>query len=384
MEGRGVSLFRILTIGILIGTVTAQHSFTILYVQASDASTSGNNGVCGAQSMIVILVEFKDVKHHKTRQEIGKLVFGDLNRYLTEVSYNATWITGDTTDWVGLPHDISYYGRDMMQGVDSEIRQLFRDSIRAVDDQVNFKLYKQIMIVHAGRGQETSGVTSDIWSEYIASNPPVYADGLVLRNVMVVPEEEAAGKDPLGVFAHEFMHSLGLPDLYPAYGLKSDYLEYWDLMDHGFRNGKPPGGGSPSHLSAWSRLYLGWPVKTRTIYAGSLVEITVGPLEVASDQVQVVVLPMTPGRYYLVEVRQQLGFDEYLPSHGVLITGVNEKLPPQSGMVRVVNADPKTADLRNATFKAGQSFSDSSKLVKISIMSEDGACTLLIDRTLRK
>jgi len=97
-----------------------------------------------------------------------------------------------------------------------------------------------------------------------------------------------------------------------------------------------------------------------------------------------VILPMTPGRYYLVEVRQQLGFDEYLPGHGVLITEVNEKLPPQSGMVKVVNADPKTADLRNATFKAGQSFSDSSKLVRISIISEDGACRLLIDRTLRR
>jgi len=53
-------------------------------------------------------------------------------------------------------------------------------------------------------------------------------------------------------------------------------------------------------------------------------------------------------------------------------------------MVKVVNADPKTADLRNAAFKVGQSFSDSSKLVRISILSEDGAFTLLIDRTLRK
>ncbi len=381
MEVRGVSLYRILAIGILLCIVVTQHSFAILYVQASTTSTSENNGAYGAQSTIVILAEFKDVKHHKTMQEIGKSIFGDLNRYLTEVSYNATWLTGNTTDWVELPHDITYYGYDFMLGRDSEIRQLFMDSAHAVEHLVNFNLYKHIAIVHAGEGEETSGVVSDIWSDYITCNPPVYADGLALKNTMVVPEEEAAGKDPLGVFAHEFMHSLGLPDLYPAYGPKNDYLEYWDLMDRGFFNGKPPGGSSPAQLSAWSRLYLGWPVKTKTIDAGSIVKITLSPLEVTSNQVQVAILPLTSGKYYLIEVRQQLGFDQYLPSHGVLITEVNEKLPPQSGMVKIVNADPAAPGLENATFRVGQSYNDSSNLVRITVQSENGACTLLIDRT---
>jgi M6 family metalloprotease-like protein len=384
MEMRGISLYHVLAIGILICTVTAPHFFSILYVQASTVSTYDSNGVSGAQTTIVIPVEFKDVKHHKTREEIGKSIFGDLNRYITEVSYSAASVTGYTNDWITLPHEISYYGRDSIPGLDSEIRQLFRDSIQAVDNQVNFTLYEHIMIIHAGKGQETSGVPSDIWSEYIRCNPPVYADGLAIKNVMVVPEEEAAGKDPLGVVAHEFMHSLGLPDLYPAYGLKSKYLDCWDLMDHGFCNGKPPGGSSPAQLSAWSRLYLGWPVKTKTIYAGSLVNITLSPLEAPSSQVQVVILPVISGKYYLIEVRQQLGFDQYLPSHGVLITEVNEKLPPQSGMVKVVNANPKAPGLGNATFKVGQSYNDSSRLVRVTILSEDGACTLLIDRTLSK
>jgi hypothetical protein len=125
---------------------------------------------------------------------------------------------------------------------------------------------------------------------------------------------------------------------------------------------------------------LGWPVNTRTIYAGSVETLTIWPFEVVAKEVQVVMLPVTPGRYYLVEVRQQLGFDKPLPDQGVLITYIDEKLPPQSGMVRVVDSTPSAPDLQSATFKAGQTFSDSSKLIRLSVVFEKGSYKLHIDR----
>ncbi|WP_455280577.1 M6 family metalloprotease domain-containing protein [[Eubacterium] cellulosolvens] len=373
---------KILKTGILLSILLIQFPLIISNIIPDVFATSNEDSsqTIGEQSVIVILVEFIDLQHKKSKKEISNEIFGNLNKYVTEISYNETWITGDITNWIELPYEISFYGRDFALGLDVESRRLFSDAIRAVDDSIDFKKYKHIMIVHAGSGQETSGELSDLWSAYYVCRPPVYADGLILTNVIIVPEDQAEGKNPLGVYAHEFMHSLGLPDLYPAKGLKKKHLDMYDVMDGGFKNGKSPGGNSPSHPSAWSKLQLGWLVKTTMIYPGSMTNVTIWPLEDETDKIQAVILPSTNGIYYLLEVRQKSGFDKYLPDSGVLITLVNEKLPPQSGMVRIIDSDPSTLDLTDAAFKVGETYQDSAKLIKISIISGSNGFTILVDR----
>ena len=370
---------------LILSVLLLQLSIGNVYVSAfSTASYDvfNNPNSMGRQRVITILVEFKDLKHQTAKNEIGKRIYGDLNRYLTEVSYNSTWIVGEITDWVGLPHESTYYGRDFGPLLDMQIRTLFQDAVHAVDDQINFRLYTHVLIVHAGMGQETTGTLAEIWSAYIRCRPPVYADGLVMNNVIILPEKEARNIDPLGIYAHEFMHSLGLPDLYSE-NSRSLYMGPWDIMDTGLRNGQPAG-SCPSHPAAWCKIALGWPIKTRTISAGFKDEIIMGPQEAMGGQVQALILPNALGRYYVIEVRIQSGFDSRLPSNGVLITDVDERRPVGSGMVRVVNADPSVTGLSNAAFKAGQSFKDSSRLARIRIASENGVFKLLIDRTLGK
>jgi len=377
-----MSISSALKLLVLIIIPLVQYPLSEAYANASPTATVDTNDASwasGSQSIVVILVEFKNLDHKKTRDEVAKAILEDLNRYIKEVSYDAAWVVGEVTDWVKLPYDTSSYGRDFGPFIDVEVRRLVCDSIHAVNGLVNFNLYKHIMVIHAGKGQETTGALSDLWSGYLTIRPPLYADGLIINKVIVVPEEEAGGKNPLGVYAHEFMHSLGLPDLYPASSLKSQYMGPWDVMDTGLRNGEPPG-SSPSHPGAWSKITLGWRVRTRTIYSGSLEEVTLTPLEVPSENVQAVILPITSGRYYFVEVRLQSGFDTYLPEKGVLISYVDEKLAPGNGMVRVIDADPSTPGLRNAAFNVGQSYIDKSRLVRISVTSEDTAFTLTIDR----
>ncbi|WP_455282208.1 M6 family metalloprotease domain-containing protein [[Eubacterium] cellulosolvens] len=375
-------MLKILKTGVLLSILLMQFPLIIPNIIPAVLATSNDDSsqAMGEQSIIVLLVEFKDLQHKKNEKEISKAIFGNLNKYVTETSYNKTWITGDLTHWIELPYELSFYGRDFALGFDVESRRLFCDAIHAVDDSINFKKYKHIMIVHAGYGQETSGKLSDLWSAYYVCRPPVYADGVILKKVMVVPEDQAEGKNALGVYAHEFMHSLGLPDLYPAKGLNNKHLDIYDVMDGGFKNGKSPGGSSPSHPSAWSKLQLGWLVKARTIYHGSIQNVTIWPLEDKIDEVQAVILPSSNGRYYLVEVRQKSGFDKYLPESGVLITLVNEKLPPQSGMVRIIDSNPSTLDLTDAAFQVGETYQDSSKLIKISIISGSKGFTILVDR----
>lgn len=375
---------KVLKTGILLSILLIQFPLIIPNIIPAVLATSNDDSsqTMGEQSIIVLLVEFKDLQHKKSKKEISKVILENLNKYVTEISYNKTWITGDITNWIELPYELSFYGRDFALGVDVGSRRLFCDAVHAVDDSINFKKYKHVVIVHAGYGQETSGKLSDLWSAYYICRPPVYADGLILTKVTVVPEDQAEGKNTLGVYAHEFMHSLGLPDLYPAKGLKKKHLDMYDVMDGGFKNGKSPGGSSPSHPGAWNKLLLEWPVKTRMIYPGSIENVTIWPLEDETDKIQAIILPSSNGRYYLVEVRQKSGFDKYLPESGVLITLVNEKLPPQSGMVRVIDANPSTLNLTDATFQVGETYQDSSKLIKISIISGSEGFTILVDRRL--
>ncbi len=68
----------------------------------------------------------------------------------------------------------------------------------------------------------------------------------------------------LGVFAHEFAHDLGLPDLYDTSGNQGgaeNSTGFWTLMSSGSNigDGGPNGiGDQPTDLGAWEKFQLGW------------------------------------------------------------------------------------------------------------------------------
>ncbi|MFD3483302.1 immune inhibitor A domain-containing protein [Streptomyces sp. NPDC058665] len=63
----------------------------------------------------------------------------------------------------------------------------------------------------------------------------------------------------LGVFAHEYGHDLGLPDLYDTAGGENS-TGYWTLMSAGSWLGRGKGsiGDLPGDMTAWDKLQLGW------------------------------------------------------------------------------------------------------------------------------
>jgi hypothetical protein len=62
----------------------------------------------------------------------------------------------------------------------------------------------------------------------------------------------------IGVYCHEFGHSMGLVDLYDT--LDTDYpgVGVWSLMAAGVWNGPNEDGSVPAPLTAWERYWLGW------------------------------------------------------------------------------------------------------------------------------
>ena len=86
---QGKKLLRILKTGILLSILLLQFPLIIPNIIPSVLANSNDDSIptMGEQSIIVLLVEFKDVHHGKSKKDISKAIFQNLNKYITEISY---------------------------------------------------------------------------------------------------------------------------------------------------------------------------------------------------------------------------------------------------------------------------------------------------------
>jgi len=177
-----------------------------------------------------------------------------------------------------------------------------------------------LVVFFAGPGREShveGGDPNDPWSNYTVLTPPPGTTRL--GEACVIAEEEVPPFSNFGVLCHEFGHLLGLPELYAPGGLPHEGIGVWGLMGQGTWLGL---GERPPHLSAWSKLRLGW-VDVETIE-----RTTRGVRLPAVEEVpRVIKIPASPGRpeeYYLLENRERIGADSSLPGEGLLVWHVDE------------------------------------------------------------
>ena len=255
---------------------------------------SGYGGVpyfphTGSPKALVILAEFQDTtftiqdtkkvftnylmnEEHFTDSRYGQnLNYKGVRGYFKDCSYGQFTPIFDVVGPIKLPkaHDVYGAGNDRMD-------LLFADACAAVDDLVDFTKYDAnndgivdlVYIIYAGHSANTSGnKDTNIWPKsgtIIISNK---FDGKSIRRYGV--SNELNGSDQtsknnkkingIGLFCHEFSHTLGLPDIYAidkkAKNQDDQGMEFWDLMDGGteVRNGRVPA----SYL-AWEREVMGW------------------------------------------------------------------------------------------------------------------------------
>ncbi|MCA1655370.1 MAG: immune inhibitor A, partial [Pseudonocardiaceae bacterium] len=285
------------------------------------------------------------------RQHFEDLYFSDdpnvdsVANYYEKQSSGRYSVQGTVTDWVKVRYNEARYGRsngfpcagnvcgNSYQLVADGVTQWYDDQIAAgktpaqlktelarydvwdrtdYDGDGNFNeadgYIDHFQIVHAGGDQADGDPIQGedaLWSHrsFAFSNTTSGPDGNLQGGSQVgttglwvgdyTMQPENGG---IGVFAHEYGHDLGLPDLYDTSGGGQNHVNWWSLMAQQRVSG--PGevlGSRVNDMDPWSKLQLGW-LDYEVVVAGQSRTLELGPHEYnsAKPQAAVVVLPDKP------------------------------------------------------------------------------------------
>ncbi|MGQ9602582.1 MAG: M6 family metalloprotease domain-containing protein [bacterium] len=305
-------------------------------------------GRMGSYNLLLVVIKFSDLPQTYSRASFDSMAFsgwptGTIKDYYNEVSYGNLILSGQAVGWFTALNGRTYYGNGQ-KGWGSYPQNAARIVEEAVDAGeaagVDFSLYdndgdgkaESIIIVHSGEGAETSLDPNDIQSHVstisaMGGTPRNY-DGVTIDRYAICPELQSSSPPShinIGVFCHEFGHILGLPDLYDVgrwcTSISSWGLGAFDLMAFGGWGGDVQTPSSPSHLSAWSKIQLGWLIPFEI--SGGSGNCTLYPVE-TNQQVMKLGTDGRSSEYFLIEYRDSSGFDQSLVKRGLMIYHVDD------------------------------------------------------------
>lgn len=322
--------------------------------QSSSAQAAAQRAspATGVNNIPVLLTKFSDHNNTYSVSQFNDLLFGSgggtLASFYSEISGDRFTVSGGSsgvTGWYTAANGHDYYGRNVF-GSDGKPATLVIEAVKAADSAVNFADYDMdgdcnvdiVVVVYQGTGEEASYNANDIWAhQWDLNSAKSWGDGtgavttgdsggcgkVKVNQYLVVSEMLDNAAQTIGIFAHEYGHALGLPDLYDT-DYSSEGAGYWELMAGGGWNGVTRDGDSPAHMSAWSKYALGWvsPIPV----SGTLDDVNLAPVAEGGEVYQLLDgdAATGTGEYFLVENRQQVGFDAGLPGAGLAIWHVDE------------------------------------------------------------
>lgn len=336
------------------GTAMLMEREAAAYSKGQRAISTQNNYVphTGTITIPVVLVNFKDVKfkinepkkafdqlfNSDTQEDLGNgnyLNYGSVAKYFRDMSNGTFTPNFKVYDPVTLDKPETYYGgKNEDNNKDENPRQLVKDALKLVEDQVtkddiksfcsDGKTIDCVYIVYAGLGQNDGGNGTTVWANCWTTDGATLGGKEVRWYTMsgeLSPVKIKNGTIPvvngLGVICHEFSHSLGLPDMYPtaesAY-LDNQEMEYWDLMDGGEYTHN---GFRPTAYTAFEKEQMGWPVDIKTL--DSDVSVTMTTSTEQGGTAYKIVNPENDKEYLMLEYIQRKGWNKQLFGNGLLV-----------------------------------------------------------------
>ena len=289
--------------------------------------------VVGEKKALVLLVEFKDKKGNTSYEHFRDMLFNSgfqysLKNYYREASWNQLNIDGYVNDeWYSVNHKRQYYvDTTFLNGHFAKAQELVEEAVKTAksSNKFNFSDFAKngeielLIVIYAGSGLDTKLDARFIRPHTDRLRNPIEVEpGIWAKNYCIVPELPS---DDLGCFCHEVGHLLGLPDFYKE-GY-STVVGGWCLMGVGDHNN---GGRTPAHPSAWCKIHLGWTEPTTITELPQIQNIPAVNDPNSTNKIYKIPVKDSNGKeYFLIENRQQKGFDQGLPASGLLIWHVNE------------------------------------------------------------
>ena len=312
---------------------------------------------------LVILVNFADVAFETSKAEMDSMLTGeDYNRnysytyrgrtynvnskgsarqYFYDSSHGQYNPQFDVVGPVTISKNMAYYGKNNSYGDDSYPEKVIDEACKLADSEcgIDFSQYDNdkdgyvdfVFVIYAGYGEADGGGSNTIWPHawnlYSAAGIKCQVDGKTVDLYACGNELDYYSKKHTGIgtFCHEFSHVLGLPDLYvTTVTATHTTMNEWDIMDYGPYNND---GNTPPTFSAYERFFMGWLqprliVDPENVELKELQESNEALLISSTDQHNLIGNDPDPTTFYLVENRQQEGWDKHLPGHGMMLTKI--------------------------------------------------------------
>lgn len=319
----------------------------------------------GSPKVLVFLVEYSDVKFstdfdvkdYFTRMmtEDDFNMFGGTGsamQYFKEQSKGQFTPTFDVYGPVTLPENQAYYGGNYGQGWDMKAHYMVSHAAKALDSEIDFSKYDSdndgyvdfIYVFYAGQGEHNHGGENTVWPHAGSLNSVadfVQLDKKWLDKYACSNEMEGDKPNGLGPLVHEYSHILGLPDLYASTEIveNRDFTPGpYSVLDYGVYNNDSR---TPCNYTAYERQMLKWDTPLTLDH-----EMSVTLDNIASGESGLIPADM-PSEYYLLENRQQVGWDSALPAHGLLIWHIDNKVMGE-GLFINPDRDRQTVNLVEA------------------------------------
>lgn len=331
--------------------MSMQREKNIGRLQASGGIPVLSTVVTGQIKALVIPVEFPDVKFSVPDPQ------AHFHNMLNAPGYSENGATGSAVDYfkanlpeknfvfdvtapVTLSRSYAYYGENDISTpsvitYDARISEMVEEACSLVNGSVDFSQYDNdkdgnvdyIFLYFAGYNEAESGDENAIWPQtYNISSSGLRFDGVRLG--LFACSSELSGSDlgmeaipsGIGTFCHEFSHFLGLVDLYDtdhgSGGISKCLWGTLSIMDAGNYNNY---GRTPPYFCAIDRELAG-SAEYMEVKTGTTVS-----LEAINLNGTVIRIPTaTTGEYYLIENRQESGWDSYIGGAGMVVYHIDK------------------------------------------------------------
>lgn len=257
---------------------------------------------CTVLKALVVLVQFPDIERTIEAEFAKRRFFQGLDGYVREMSYGRFCIGGDVTErWYVLPCSISEYrvSPRNLEVDKTRVRRLVRDTLDAVDQDVDFSRYDFIAFFMAVKRKDYGMIGMCAYPGMLGWRSTKILEtrsGQKINRGIALFTYQAH----LGTLFHDVAHVLGgvqegkrkVPCLYDhdlqsrpsaphPHAIRRTFVEstihmgFWDPMScHFYRWRQPPPG-----ISSWTKIRLGWldPSKIKVVNSGESARVLLGP-----------------------------------------------------------------------------------------------------------